>query len=90
MTTRYAPGRTITSACARGAVVAAAMCAVSGDPACGNPWFRIGDLVRNVVGDLRADHGERAREIRDAVPQDDAMPGDRDPGREDAGQQPLP
>jgi hypothetical protein len=79
----------MTSTCARATVVAAVMCAVSGDPACGNPWFRLGDLVRNVVGNLRAD-GERTRQVRDFVPEDDTVPGDRDAGRDDDGQRTEP
>lgn len=90
MTNRYARGRSVTSTCARGAVMAAVVCAVTGDPPCGNPWFRVGDFVRSVVGNLRIDHGERAREVRDSVPQNDAMPDDRDAGRDDAGQLPEP
>ena len=87
MTNRYGRGRPVMRRCARGAVVGAVLCAVAGDPACGNPWFRVGDVVRNVVGNLRADHGERARQVNDVVPQDDAIPGDRDTGREDRGPQ---
>jgi len=86
MTNRYARGRSVEGL----AAVAAVLCAVSGDSACGNPWFRVGDLVRNVVGNLRPDHGERPRQVRDVVPQDDAMPGDRDAGRNDVGDETEP
>ena len=48
---------TRTSACA--AVLAALVCADSGDGPCGNSWYRVGDLLRNVVEHTRPDRREQ-------------------------------
>ena len=46
-------------------VVAALVCARTGDAPCENPWFRVGDLLRSMVRNARPLRAEPASQIED-------------------------
>jgi hypothetical protein len=76
---RWKLGALVAITCTRGAVLAALLCAGAADDRCGDPWFRVGDLLRDVVRHTRPDRRERALQIDDSRPPV-AIPADRDAG----------
>jgi hypothetical protein len=75
----------VTRLCACGADLA--VCAAAGDVRSGDPWLRVGNLLRDVVRHVRSDHRERASRLDDSRPPvtipanpDTAPPSDRESG----------
>jgi hypothetical protein len=58
-------------------VVAALVCARTGDAPCENPWFRVGDLLHSMVRNARPPRAEPALRTEDGRPLE-VMPIDAD------------